>query len=114
MPRIKRGVSTKKTHRKIKRKVKGFIASRQASIKRAQEAILKAGQHAYIDRRRKKREHRALWILRINNACRQNDIKYSSFIKKLKDKKIGLDRKILASLAVDHPEVFETIVKKIK
>jgi len=114
MSRVKRGIITKKTHRKLKKKVARYIASRRASVKRAREAVLKAGQHAYRDRRRKKRELRQLWILQINNAARINGLKYSIFVKRLKEKKIELNRKILAYLAVSEPKIFAEIVKKVK
>jgi len=80
----------------------------------ARQADLKAGQYAYRDRRVKKRTFRQLWIIQINAACRLNDMKYSTFIKALKDKKIELDRKILADLAENEPEEFKKLVLKVK
>lgn len=114
MTRIKRGIQVKKTHKNILKQTKGYKHGRKKLIKRAKEAMYKAGRHSYRDRRNKKREIRALWIVRINAACRANDIKYSVFIKKLKDKKIELDRKILADLALNEPEEFKKIVEKVK
>ena len=80
----------------------------------AKQAVSKAGQYAYRDRKVKKRDFRSLWIIQINAACRQNDIIYSTFIKGLKDKKIELDRKVLADLAENNPEEFKKLVEKIK
>ena len=104
----------RKKHRKIKKQVKGYLKTRQASIKKAKEAIVKAGQHAYRDRRRKKREMRRLWILKINAGLENLGLSYSQFIGLLKKNKIELNRKILAELAEKEPEIFEKIVEKIK
>jgi len=113
MPRIKRGVFAKKKHRKLKKLTKGYLHSRRASVKRAREAIIKAGQHAYVDRKKKKRNARSLWIIKINAGLRKNGISYSQFIKKLKNQKIDIDRKILAQLAEYEPKIFEKFVKEI-
>lgn len=113
MPRIKRGVTSKKRHKKLKKAVKGFIKTRRASVKRAREAILKAGVNAYIGRKQKKRNFRRLWIQRINAGLKPHDLSYSVFIKKLVDKKIALNRKILAYFASEEPEVFKKIVDKV-
>ena len=114
MSRVKRGIMVRKRHKKILKAAKGFRHGRRKLIKQAKEAINKAGQHAYRDRRRKKRDFRALWIIRINAACRQNEIKYSTFINGLKRAKIELDRKILADLAQNNPEEFKKLVEKVK
>jgi large subunit ribosomal protein L20 len=114
MPRVKRGIITKKKHNKLRAATKGFVHSRRASVKRAREAMLKAGVNAYIGRKQKKRTIRSLWIARINAALRQQGFTYSRFIKALNNKKIGLDRKILAYLASEEPKVFEKIVEKVK
>ncbi|OGD56400.1 50S ribosomal protein L20 [Candidatus Berkelbacteria bacterium RBG_13_40_8] len=114
MPRVKRGIQTKKTHKNILKTTKGYRHGRKSLIKMAKQAQVKAGKYAYRDRRVKKRDFRRLWIVQINAACRQNDIKYSVFIKALKDKKIELDRKVLADLAENNPEEFAKIVKKVK
>ncbi len=111
--RIKRGTTSRKKHNKIRKAVKGYIHTRRASIKRAKEAILKAGQHAYIDRKKKKRTTRRLWILKINAGLRNNGTTYSKFIKLITDQKIKVDRKILAELAENDPEVFTKIVKEV-
>jgi len=114
MSRIKRGVTTKARHKRLLAKTRGFRHGRKNLVKMARQADLKAGQYAYRDRRTKKREFRRLWIVQINAACRQNEIKYSSFIKALKDKKIELDRKVLADIAENNPEEFTKLVQKVK
>ena len=111
MPRIKRGKTVRRKHKKIKAQVKGYIRSRRASVKRAKEAIYKAGRYSYRDRRTKKREARRRWIVKINAGLSASGLRYSEFIKKLKDNKIELDRKILSDLAENEPKVFEEIVK---
>ena len=87
---------------------------RKSKPKLAKVAVLKAGVHAYRDRRRKKREFRRLWNIKINAAAREHDLSYSQFINKLKEAKIELDRKILANLAENNPDIFEKIVKELK
>jgi len=114
MPRVKRGVTTKKTHKNLLAKTKGYRHGRKNLVRMANQALTKAGQHAYAHRRAKKRDFRALWIIRINAACHANDIKYSIFIKGLKDKKIELDRKVLAQIAQENPEEFTKLVAKVK
>ncbi|MBM2820529.1 MAG: ribosomal protein bacterial-type, large subunit ribosomal protein [Candidatus Berkelbacteria bacterium] len=114
MPRVKRGMTTKAKHKSLFAKTKGFRHGRKNLVKMARQADMKAGQYAYRDRRVKKRTFRQLWIIQINAACRQNDIKYSTFIKGLKDKKIELDRKVLADIAENNPEEFKKIIEKVK
>jgi len=114
MSRVKRGVMVKKRHKKIKKQVKGYLKTRQASIKKAKEAIVKAGQHAYRDRKRKKREMRQLWIIRLNAVLRKHGLKYSEFIHRLKVKNIELNRKILAEIAATEPAIFEKIINQVK
>lgn len=114
MVRVKPGVQTRKTHKKTLKLAKGYWMSRHKQIKKAQEAVLHAGAYAFHGRKLRKRDMRALWIVRMNATLRDNGLKYSLFINKLKTKKIGLDRKILAQLASEHPEVFKTIVNQIK
>ena len=92
---------------------KGYRGMRQGSFRKANEAVMKAGQHAYIDRRKKKRTFRALWITRLSAAVSEHGLNYSRFIKGLKDKKIELDRKALSELAIHEPKVFEQIVKTV-
>lgn len=87
--------------------------SRGKQIKKAKEALLHQGEYSHHGRKRKKRDFRALWIIRINAALHENDYKYSLFIKRLKDKKIELDRKILAQIASQYPSVFKELVKEV-
>ena len=93
---------------------KGYRMTRHKLVKRATEAVLHAGQHAYIGRKLRKRDLRRLWIQRINAAIRQHGLIYSKFINLLKKAKIELNRKILSQLAIDQPKTFEAIVKKVK
>jgi len=87
---------------------------RSTTFKKANEAVMKAGQHAYRDRRRKKRDFRALWITRISAATRAHDVAYSRFVKAMKDQNIGLNRKVLSELAIHEPKVFEEVLKEAK
>lgn len=114
MPRVKRGIQAKKTHKNILEQTKGYRHGRKNLIRRAKEAITKAGQFAYRDRRNKKRDFRALWIVQINAACRQNEITYSVFMDGLKKKNIELDRKVLSQIARENPEEFSKLVAKVK
>ncbi len=114
MTRVKRGVQKRKRKKKIIKEAKGFKWGRKSKYKAAKEALMHARTYAYRDRRTKKREFRRLWQIRINAACRQEGISYSKFINALKKNKIELDRKILATLAKDHPEIFKKIVEKVK
>ena len=114
MSRVKRGVMAKKRHKKILKQAKGYRHGQRKLFKHAKEALLKARQYAYRDRRVKKRDFRRLWIVQINAACRINDMKYSTFINGLKKNKIDLDRKILADLAENEPEEFKKLVEKAK
>lgn len=113
MVRVKSGIQTKKKHKKVLKLAKGYWMTRHKQFKKAKEAVLHAGQYAYIGRKRKKRDFRRLWIIRLNAALRELGLKYSLFIKKLKDKKIEVDRKILSQVACDYPSIFEKIVKKV-
>lgn len=109
--RVKRGFVRARKHKKIRKLAKGYRGMRQSSFRKANEAVMKAGQHAYIDRRKKKRTFRALWITRLNAAVAEHGMNYSRFIKALKDKNIELDRKALSELAVTEPKVFGEVVK---
>jgi len=93
---------------------KGFRWGRKSKLRAAKEALLHAWTYAYRDRRNKKREFRRLWQIQINAACREHGLSYSKFIYGLKQKKIELDRKILATIAQNHPEIFTKIVEEIK
>jgi large subunit ribosomal protein L20 len=114
MVRIKRGLITKKKHKKIKKQTRGMRGSNKRTIKSGRQALMKAGSYAYRDRRAKKRSFRRLWITRLNSFLRAHDISYSKFIALLKKNKINLDRKILAELAVSEPKTLEKIIDKIK
>lgn len=114
MSRVKRGPTVKRKHKKILAKTKGFRHGRKNLVKLARQADTKAGQYAYRDRRVKKREFRRLWIIQINAACRENEIKYSTFMNGLKKAKIDLDRKVLAQIAQENPEEFKSLVEKTK
>jgi len=108
--RVKRGISTHKHHKQITKKAKGYLQSR-GNFRKAKEAVLKAGQYAYRDRRNKKRERRALWIIQINAGLKKYTLSYSRFINGLVSAHIELDRKILARLANTNPQTFEKIVQ---
>lgn len=114
MPRVKRGTMVRKRHKKILALTKGYRHGRNNLFKRAKEAFLKAGQHAFRDRRVKKREFRKLWIIRINAAVRLHGLTYSKFIRGLDKAQIELDRKVMADLAVNQPDEFTKIVEKSK
>ena len=114
MPRVKRGVTARARHKKVLDLAKGFRGRRNNVYRVAKQAMMKAGQYAYRDRRNKKRVFRALWIARINAAARQNDMTYSQFIYGLKKAAIEMDRKVLADLAVFDKPAFAAIVAKAK
>ena len=114
MPRSKTGPTRSRKHKKIKKAAKGFKDARRKRVKVAKESLLHAGQYAYVGRKLKKRDLRSLWIIRLNAAVREQGLSYSKFIKKLKDKNIELDRKILADIAVNDPQTFEKILKEVK
>lgn len=111
MSRIKRGVATRKRHKKILQEAKGYRGAHSKLYKQAKEAVQHAKQYAYRDRRTKKREFRRLWIARINAACRLNGTTYSRFIASLHNAGIEVDRKILADLAVRDPDAFRELVQ---
>lgn len=112
--RVKRGTVRRAKHKKIIKLAKGYKGRKKSVYKLAKQAVQKAGQHAYIHRKTKKREFRALWIIKVNAAARTLGISYSQFIKKMSDKKIILNRKMLANLAEHHPKSFEAVIKKVK
>ena len=114
MPRVKRGVTARARHKKILALAKGFRGRRKNVFRIAKQAVMKAGQYAYRDRRTRKRVFRALWIARINAAARGLGITYSKFMAGLKKASIDIDRKMLAELAVNDPAAFGTIVAKVK
>jgi large subunit ribosomal protein L20 len=114
MPRVKRGVTARARHKKVLAQSKGFTRRRNNVFRVAKEAVMKAGQYAYRDRRQKKRVFRSLWIARINAAVREHDLSYSTFIAGLKKAAIDLDRKVLADLAVLDKPAFLAIVNQVK
>ena len=114
MARTKRGVTSKARHKKVLKAVKGQFGRRKNTIRIARQAMEKAMQYAYRDRRAKKRDFRSLWIQRINAGVRAEGLTYSKFINGLNKAGIKLDRKVLAEIAYDNPEAFKTIVKKVQ
>ena len=114
MPRVKRGVTARARHKKILALAKGFRGRRKNVFRIAKQAVMKAGQYAYRDRRTRKRVFRKLWIARINAAARGLGITYSKFVAGLKKASIDIDRKMLAELAVNDPAAFGAIVAKVK
>lgn len=114
MPRVKRGVTARARHKKVLAQAKGFRGRRGSAYRIAKEAVMKAGQYAYRDRRNKKRVFRALWIARINAAVREHGMTYSAFINGLNKADIGLDRKVLADMAVLDKPGFAAVVDKVK
>lgn len=111
--RVKRGTTHVKRRKNLLAKTKGYKWGRKKKIKLAKTAVLKAGAHAYRDRKKKKINFRSLWNIKINAGARQHDLTYSKFIKLLKDKKIELDRRSLADLAENEPKIFEALVKEV-
>jgi large subunit ribosomal protein L20 len=114
MARVKRGVTAGRRHKKVLGKAKGYYNARRKVFRTAKQAVIKAGQYAYRDRRAKKREFRALWITRINAAAREFGLSYSKIVNGLKKAGIEVDRKMLADLAVNQPEAFAEIAKQAK
>ena len=114
MARTKRGVVSRAKHKKVLKSVKGQYGRRKNTIRIARQAMEKAMQYAYRDRKAKKREFRSLWIQRINAGVRAEGLTYSKFINGLAKSKIKLDRKVLAELAYNNPEAFKSVVKKVQ
>ena len=114
MPRVKRGVTARARHKKVIDQAKGYRGRRNNVYRIAKEAVMKAGQYQYRDRRQKKREFRALWIARINAAVRELGMTYSVFINGLKKAEIDIDRKVLADLAVHDRAAFNRIAEQAK
>jgi len=114
MPRVKNGAVTKARHKKILKRAKGYFGSKHRLYKSAKEQLMHSGQYAYRDRKQKKRDFRKLWITRINAACRMNDISYSKFMNGLRVAGVEIDRKSLAELAVNEPQVFASLVEQVK
>lgn len=114
MPRVKRGVTAKKRHKKILAQAKGYRGARSRTFKVAKQAVAKAGQYAYRDRKQRKRQFRRLWIARINAAARINELSYSRFMNGLSLANISLDRKVLADIAVRDKEAFAYLAEQAK
>ena len=114
MPRVKRGVTARARHKKILALAKGYRGRRKNVYRVAKQAVMKAGQYAYRDRRTRKRVFRALWIARINAGARSHGVTYSRFIAGLKKASIELDRKVLSDMAINDPAALGSIVAKVK
>ena len=114
MPRVKRGVTARARHKKVLAQAKGYRGRRSTVYRIAKQAVMRAGQYAYRDRRNKKRVFRALWIARINAAAREHGVTYSVFMNGLKKAAIELDRKVLADMAVTDKAAFAAIVNQVK
>jgi len=114
MPRVKRGVTARARHKKVLKLAKGFRGRRKNVYRIAKQAVMRAGQYAYRDRRNKKRVFRRLWITRINAAARQHDLSYSVFLNGIKKANIEIDRKVLSDMAIHDPQGFGAIVTKVK
>lgn len=112
MPRVKRGVVTHARHKKVLDKAKGYRGARSKILRVAKQAVTKAGQYAYRDRRQRKRQFRALWIARINAGARENGMSYSVFMNGLKKASIEIDRKVLSDIAIFDKPAFTTLVEK--
>lgn len=112
--RVKGGIVTKRRHKKVLELAKGYRLSRSKNVRKAKEAILHAGQYSYIHRRKKAGQFRKLWINRINIALEELGISYSKFMSLLKTAKVEINRKMLAELAVNHPEVFKELTTLAK
>jgi large subunit ribosomal protein L20 len=114
MPRVKRGVTARARHKKILALAKGYRGRRKNVFRIAKQAVMRAGQYAYRDRRTRKRVFRQLWIARINAASRELGITYSRFMAGMRKASIEIDRKVLADMAVNDPAAFGSIVEKVK
>ncbi len=114
MPRVKRGVTAGRRHKKVLARAKGYYNARRKTFRAANEAVMKAGQYAYRDRRARKREFRGLWIVRINAAARECGMSYSRFMDGLKKASVEVDRKILADIAVHDKQAFAALATQAK
>ncbi len=114
MPRVKRGVTARARHRKVLANAKGYRGARKNIYRVAKQAVMKAGQYAYRDRRQRKRQFRALWIVRINAAARLSGISYSQMINGLSKAAVEIDRKVLADMAVNDKAGFESLAERAK
>lgn len=114
MPRVKRGVVARRRRKKVLKQAKGYYGARSRTFKVAKQAVIKAGQYAYRDRRQRKRQFRSLWIIRINAAAREHGLSYSRFIAGLKKAAIEIDRRVLADLAMNEKEVFAVLAEQAR
>lgn len=114
MPRVKRGVVARARRKKVLKQAKGYYGQRSRSFRVAKQAVIKAGQYAYRDRRQKKRQFRSLWIVRINAQAREHGLTYGRFMSGLKKAEIELDRKVLADLALNEQEAFGALAERAK
>ena len=114
MARVKRGVTARARHKKVLKLAKGHYGARSRVYRVAHQSVIKAGQYAFRDRRQKKRQFRALWIVRINAGARQFGLSYSRMMNGLKKAEIALDRKVLADLALNNPEAFKSVFDKVQ
>jgi len=112
--RVKRGVTSRQKHNKIRHATKGMKKSRRSSVKLGRQGVIKSLQHAYRDRRNRKRDFRALWNTRINAAVRMHGLTYSTFMGLMKKANVQIDRKTLSEIAVNEPQAFEAIVNKVR
>lgn len=114
MPRVKRGVTARARHKKVLAQAKGYVGRRKNVFRVAKQAVTRAGQYAYRDRRQRKRQFRGLWIVRINAAARQCGLSYSRFMDGLKKAAIEIDRKVLAELAISDQAAFAQLAERAK
>ena len=114
MPRVKTGVVRRRRHKKVLSATKGYYGTRSKTFRRANEAFIRAGEHAFAGRKLKKRDAKTLWIIRLNAALKEYGVTYSVFINHLNKSKIDLNRKMLSELALNKPEAFKTIIEKMK
>ncbi len=114
MPRVKRGTMTHKRHKKIIDSASGYWGAKHRLFRNAKEQVMKSGNYAYADRRRKKREFRRLWITRISAGCRANGMPYGRFMEAMKKAGVDLDRKVLSDMAINDAQAFTALVEKAK
>ena len=114
MARVKRGVTARARHKKVLKQAKGYYGARSRVYRVAKQAVIKAKQYAYRDRKQRKRQFRALWIIRINAAAREYGLTYGQFINCLKKSKVDIDRRVLANLAIHNKDAFGKIIEKVK
>lgn len=114
MSRIKRGIITRKKHKRLLKKTKGYWGQRKNIFRRAKETLLRAMEFSFIGRKKKKRDFRALFITRVNAACKKNNIAYNNFMNLLKNLNVKLNRKMLSQLAIFEPDAFTALVRMLK